>query len=538
MPKAISLYPFFRCLALLVLLAAAPAWAKPRESERFDVACPVLWQAIENVLHSYNKYEIQTIDEAGQTATYEVGGSHADTVSIAATTKTRSGNGCQLVLDAPRVWDFNNDIFDLQVRVEQAVRKIQKNPSAAAASGQTSASSAASAPAMASGETSISPGGTIAISVNQRCEKDPDPLGLVSSNSYSKCKQDELDKLRNAIAAGLTSRRFTVAAAGQPADVQLAVTLTRARADAGATDFSTPTIHFAATYQLAATDQPPIPGSVALDQKAYYSQKIEDQFADKIAADVAGKLGSMAGGQPAQASGGSVTTANGSNVPLGDQIAAQESYFELVGAAYRSLAVKPALPDDARKHRIEAEDAENRRDAAGAVKAYFAAVASAPWWADGVRSLALAEARAGDYQSATYWAHCYLALAPDATNAPVMKQEMEDWSKWVTPLPPASHTAPAGFHLAMVVVPVPSVVAQAMNDPDLEGMMITLFYEGSDLEKAGLAKGDVITTANGKPLHTSQQLAEFTHTLAAGMTVHLTVRHGTEDKQYDITLTR
>jgi PDZ domain len=538
MRRTISVRRFSCCFVLLAL--AVPAWAKPRKAESFDVACPILWQAVADVLHNSGKYEIQTIDEAGQTASYQLGSGRIETVSIAPTTRTRSGNGCQISLDTPSAWNYNSDVFDLDVRVEQAVRQINKNPSAAEASSQTYAPSAPSAPASvaAPGVVSVAPGGTIAVSVDQKCEKDPDPLGLISSNSYSKCKQDELDRIRNVVAAGLTSRRFTVSAAGQPADLQLAVTLTRARADAGLTDFSTPTIRFAAIYQLAASGQPPLSGSVTLDVKANYSQKIEDQFSDKIAADVVAKLGAMPGGQSSQQPGASGAPANTSNIPLADQYASQESFFEIVGAAYRSLAVKPTLPDDARRHKYEAEDAEKRHDAPAAVKAYLAAVASAPWWAEGVRSVALAIAQAGDYQNATFWARCFLALAPDDPKAPLMKQEIEDWSKWVSPLPPASTTAPASFHLAAVFVAVPSVVAQSMNDPDLEGVMITSFYDGSDLQKAGLAKGDVITAVNGRPLHTVQDMLAFTPTLSAGTTLHLTARHGTETKDYEITLTR
>jgi S1-C subfamily serine protease len=69
-------------------------------------------------------------------------------------------------------------------------------------------------------------------------------------------------------------------------------------------------------------------------------------------------------------------------------------------------------------------------------------------------------------------------------------------------------------------------------------VMITSFYDGSDLQKAGLAKGDVVTAVNGQPLHTVQDMLAFTPTLSAGTTLHLTARHGTETKDYEITLTR
>jgi 2-alkenal reductase len=77
----------------------------------------------------------------------------------------------------------------------------------------------------------------------------------------------------------------------------------------------------------------------------------------------------------------------------------------------------------------------------------------------------------------------------------------------------------------------------------IEGLVIIKVYPGSPAEQAGL-KGvttsgevqDVITAANGQPVHNVTELASLFEDLGVGKTVKLTVERGDHSRAVDVTL--
>lgn len=96
---------------------------------------------------------------------------------------------------------------------------------------------------------------------------------------------------------------------------------------------------------------------------------------------------------------------------------------------YKTAAVKPQLSEDARKFKIQAEDAVREKDFAGAVGLYEQALKIAPWWPEGHfnRALVLGETKA--YETAIIEMKRYLALAPNASNARAAQDKVYAWER-------------------------------------------------------------------------------------------------------------
>ncbi len=174
----------------------------------------------------------------------------------------------------------------------------QSNP--VFASGQTGGESGAQQPPQPIGKMQATAGNVVLfVTVNQRCEKDHDPLGLmpgVGLHLLSKCGANELNHLREIIAQGLKNRNVAVAETNQQGSVQLAVTLTRSRWD-GLNEFARGKIRFAATYLLSSAGTAP-PGNVEYEESGT-DKHAEERFGDKIAAEVASKIATMTQSTPA-----------------------------------------------------------------------------------------------------------------------------------------------------------------------------------------------------------------------------------------------
>ena len=59
--------------------------------------------------------------------------------------------------------------------------------------------------------------------------------------------------------------------------------------------------------------------------------------------------------------------------------------FKTKALAWQQMAVKPALPEEARRHQVLAEYAYKNKDVAKAIMEYFAALNIYPYWPDGPR---------------------------------------------------------------------------------------------------------------------------------------------------------
>jgi tetratricopeptide (TPR) repeat protein len=112
--------------------------------------------------------------------------------------------------------------------------------------------------------------------------------------------------------------------------------------------------------------------------------------------------------------------------------------FDEVARRYRSAAVKPELPEDARRYKVQAEAMVRQKDFERARNLYQQALEIAPWWPDGHFNLALQLAEARDFAAAITEMKRYLALAPDAPDARAAQDKVYEWELEVPQGKPAS----------------------------------------------------------------------------------------------------
>lgn len=101
--------------------------------------------------------------------------------------------------------------------------------------------------------------------------------------------------------------------------------------------------------------------------------------------------------------------------------------FQEVLAKYRDRSVRPAFPEDARRHRVMAEQAVQQKRLTEAVNSYVMAVRAAPWWPDGYYNLALLNAELKNYEESVRMMKRYLALEPDAPDARAAQDQVYRW---------------------------------------------------------------------------------------------------------------
>ena len=101
--------------------------------------------------------------------------------------------------------------------------------------------------------------------------------------------------------------------------------------------------------------------------------------------------------------------------------------FQNVVHAYQAATKKPELPEEARKFKIQAEDALNDKRLQDAADRYEDALHVAPWWPEGHFNRALVLSEIGDYSGAVNEMQRYLALVPDAQNARAAQDKVYVW---------------------------------------------------------------------------------------------------------------
>ena len=115
--------------------------------------------------------------------------------------------------------------------------------------------------------------------------------------------------------------------------------------------------------------------------------------------------------------------------------AANAALLDLVAKAYRSLATKPPLPDDARAEKLKAEAALRRRHGGGGPRLYGGAQRRI-LVARGTSGIGAASAKLNKPADAIVDMNDYLELAPDAPDAAQMREKIADWSRLAPPPPP------------------------------------------------------------------------------------------------------
>jgi tetratricopeptide (TPR) repeat protein len=96
-------------------------------------------------------------------------------------------------------------------------------------------------------------------------------------------------------------------------------------------------------------------------------------------------------------------------------------------ARYRAMDPKPALPEDARRFRVQAEAAVQGKRFVDAARLYENGVQVAPWWPEGHYNRAVVLAEMQSFDSAITEMNCYLQLSPDAPDARQAQDQVYVW---------------------------------------------------------------------------------------------------------------
>ncbi|HVE14991.1 MAG TPA: tetratricopeptide repeat protein [Elusimicrobiota bacterium] len=106
-----------------------------------------------------------------------------------------------------------------------------------------------------------------------------------------------------------------------------------------------------------------------------------------------------------------------------------EREFAAALETYRAAAVKPELPEEARRFKVQAEGSVRDKDLQAAAGFYKKGLEVAPWWPEGRFNRALILAETSDYAGAMTEMKRYLALVPDAPNARAAQDKIYDWER-------------------------------------------------------------------------------------------------------------
>lgn len=105
----------------------------------------------------------------------------------------------------------------------------------------------------------------------------------------------------------------------------------------------------------------------------------------------------------------------------------EQAAFKEVVRRYRSLPVKPALPEEARRFKVQAEVAIEEKRYDDAIDLYESALKVAPWWPEGRFNRALLLGQESIYDEAVLEMKRYLELVPDAVNARAAQDKIYEW---------------------------------------------------------------------------------------------------------------
>lgn len=111
----------------------------------------------------------------------------------------------------------------------------------------------------------------------------------------------------------------------------------------------------------------------------------------------------------------------------GFRVRDSEGEFQKVVAGYLAAADKPELPMEARRFKVQAEDALREKRFEDVASLYGEALAIAPWWPAGHYNLALVLSELEDYSEAIVEMNRYMKLAPDASNIRAAQDEIFKW---------------------------------------------------------------------------------------------------------------
>jgi len=131
---------------------------------------------------------------------------------------------------------------------------------------------------------------------------------------------------------------------------------------------------------------------------------------------------------------------------LTDARKAEEEAWQEAVRRYREAPVKPALPEEARRFKVQAEAAVAQKEFAEAADRYRDAIKVAPWWPEGHFNRALILGETGRYRNAIDEMKKYLTLVPNAPDARGAQDKVYEWERFAAkqgkvqvPTPPAGN---------------------------------------------------------------------------------------------------
>lgn len=104
-----------------------------------------------------------------------------------------------------------------------------------------------------------------------------------------------------------------------------------------------------------------------------------------------------------------------------------DSRFQDTLAKYRDPGSRPALSEEARKFKVQAELAVERKRFVDAANGYVMAVRTAPWWAEGYYNLALLKAELTEYEDAIRMMKRFIVLEPQSPLARAAQDQIYRW---------------------------------------------------------------------------------------------------------------
>jgi tetratricopeptide (TPR) repeat protein len=113
--------------------------------------------------------------------------------------------------------------------------------------------------------------------------------------------------------------------------------------------------------------------------------------------------------------------------PLCAQDAATWANFQQKAAAWRALPVKPAISEEVRLERVQAENAFKEKRLADAVAHYESGLKFNPLWPEGHFNAALIYAELDEYDKAVWHMRAYVELVPDAPDARTARDQIAVW---------------------------------------------------------------------------------------------------------------
>ena len=113
--------------------------------------------------------------------------------------------------------------------------------------------------------------------------------------------------------------------------------------------------------------------------------------------------------------------------PLPAQETAAWVDFQQKAAAWRALPVKPAISEEVRLERVQAENAVREKRLEAAVEHYESGLKMNPVWPEGHFNAALLYAELEEYDKAIWQMRAYVELVPDAQDARGARDQTAIW---------------------------------------------------------------------------------------------------------------